>query len=64
MIDLLIVLAVSAVVLPWVIVRAADWLDGMKHMDSRAWSLTLLFHPSSSRIYSTPSFDATSMVYR
>ena len=37
MIDLLIVLAVSAVVLPWVIVRAADWLDGMKHMDSRAW---------------------------
>ena len=34
---LLIVLAVSAVVLPWVIVRAANWWDGMEHMDSRAW---------------------------
>ena len=34
---LLIVLAVGLAALPWVIVRAAGWLDGMEHMDSRAW---------------------------
>ena len=37
MIDLLIVLAVELAALPWMIVRAAAWLDGMEHMDSRAW---------------------------
>ena len=33
----LIVLAVGLAALPWLIVRAAGWMDGMEHMDSRAW---------------------------